>query len=138
MAKGVVDLLEAIQIQAQDRGLLSVAGGLGQTLLHSIFQQKPIGQPGEQVVVRLVNQLLMQLLAVGDVLHQDETALPPLEVDAMGRHVHLDVGAIFAPMAPGAGELGGVGGGIFPENRSHVFGRPQIAARSCSRNSSRE
>ena len=39
MAKGVIDLLEAIQVQTEDRGLLAVAGCLGQTLLHAIFQQ---------------------------------------------------------------------------------------------------
>ena len=78
MPEGVVDLLEAIEIQAQDRGLLSVAGCLSQALLHAIFQQKPVGQPGEQVMVRLVNQLLMHLLPVGDVLHQHKAAFAAL------------------------------------------------------------
>ena len=116
MAKGIVDLLEAIQIQAQECGLLSITGGLGETLLDSILQQKPIRQPGEHVVMCLVKQLLMQLLAVGDILYQDKTARPPQVVDAMGRHIHLDVGAVFTAVAPGARELGGVGTGIIPEH----------------------
>ena len=126
MTKVVVDVLETIEVQAQDRGLLSVAGRLGQALLHAIFQQQPIGQPGEEIVVRLVNQLLMQLLPVGHVLHQHKAALPALVVDAMRGRVHLNVGAVFAPMAPGTGELGGIGGRIFTQNLAHVLGGPQI------------
>jgi hypothetical protein len=80
-------------------------------------------------VVRLVDQLLMQLLPVGDILHQNETALPPLEVDKMRCHVHLDIRAIFAPMTPGAGQFGGVGHRIFQENGFHIFGGAQIRER---------
>src|ERR1700693_5851640 len=39
VAKGVIDLLEAIQVQTEDCGLLPVACCLGQALLHAIFQQ---------------------------------------------------------------------------------------------------
>ena len=63
--------------------------------------------------MRLMNQLLMQLLPVGNVLHQHKAAFPALKVDAMRGHVHLNVGAVFAPMAPGTGELGGIGGQTF-------------------------
>jgi hypothetical protein len=38
MAQGVIDLLEAVQIQTEDCRLLPVTGCLGQTLLHAIFQ----------------------------------------------------------------------------------------------------
>ena len=43
MTEVVVDVLETIEVQAQHCGLLSVAGSLGQALVHAIFQQQTIG-----------------------------------------------------------------------------------------------
>ena len=46
VAKGVVDLLKAIQVDTDDRGALAVARRLSKGLPHAIFQQQAIGQAG--------------------------------------------------------------------------------------------
>ena len=41
----------------------------------AVGEQRPVRQPGEGVVQRLVGQLLLHLLAVGDVLELGEEVL---------------------------------------------------------------
>ena len=59
VAEGVVDLLEAIQVEQQqrERCVLVAAGGDG--LLHVPLQEGAIGQPGQQIMRGLVGQLVL-------------------------------------------------------------------------------
>ena len=66
--KGVVDDLESVEVEEQDRHQAINALGVGQRLLQSFEQQHAVGQAGEHVVVGKVTQSLLRLLALGDVL----------------------------------------------------------------------
>ena len=52
--EGVVDLLEAVQVDEQERDLGLGAGGHGETLVEAVLDQDPVGQPGQRVVRGLV------------------------------------------------------------------------------------
>ena len=126
MTEGVVDFFKAIEIETKHGCLVSVTGSLGEAALHTIFKQQPIGQTGKQIMVGLVDQQLMQLLAIGYVLHQNKTAAAAAVIDRVGRGVDLDVRTVFAAVAPGAGKLGSQGAAILCEDRVRVFCRAQI------------
>ena len=77
VSEAVIDLLEAIQIHIQDRRLVGRSGRPGPGFAAGDLPAEAIWQTSQQVMVRLVNQLLVQLLPIRDVLHQNETAFPP-------------------------------------------------------------
>ena len=64
--KGVVDLLEAVEIQAQhgDRALLA---GADERLLQALGQQYAIGQIGERIMVRHVGDFGFVAMPLGEV-----------------------------------------------------------------------
>ena len=66
MAEAVVDLLEPVEVQEEHGDVLG-AGPLLQRLGDALAEQRPVGQLGERVVVRLVHQLFLQFLALADV-----------------------------------------------------------------------
>jgi hypothetical protein len=69
VAEGVVDLLEAVQVQQQQRSRHQLPVGLPDGLVDAIVQQGPVGQAGEPVVQRLV--LVVGRLAFGAPLIAD-------------------------------------------------------------------
>ena len=50
------------------------AGGAGVGLLQPVDEQRPVRQAGEPVVERLVGELLLERLALGDVAESDDRA----------------------------------------------------------------
>ena len=75
MTEGIVDLLEAIQIQVHDHGLLALALAHADRLLHAIETEYAVGQAGQGIEIGLLDQLLLVRLALADVFHrQQETA----------------------------------------------------------------
>ena len=75
MAVGVVDLLKAIEIETYDGRQIAMARGRGQCLFHAVFEQQAVRQAGENVVIRLMEEPVVQLLAFGNVLRQREARL---------------------------------------------------------------
>jgi len=71
VAEGVVDDLEAIEVDQHQRQLLLVALAEAQRLFEALVQAEPVGQVGERVVVGEVTVFFLGGLALGDV---DETA----------------------------------------------------------------
>ena len=69
VAERVVDDLEAVEVEEQDRGaaLGVVALGAADRLVEAVEEEHAVGQPGERVVQRVVLQALLGLAAVGDV-----------------------------------------------------------------------
>ena len=67
VAVGVVDRLEAVEVEEHhgDLGVLAPRGG--QRLVQAVEEQHAVRQPGQQVVLGQVAGLLLGLLAVGDV-----------------------------------------------------------------------
>ena len=59
VAQAVVDELEVVDVQEQDRDGPGVTTGAGQRLVQPVQQQLPVGQPREGVVQRPVPELLL-------------------------------------------------------------------------------
>ena len=60
VSEGVVDVLEAVEIQEQQRGERAVALGARQRELETIAEEQPVRQPRQGVVRRLVSDLLLR------------------------------------------------------------------------------
>ena len=58
---GVVDRLEPVEVDVEDRGPLAVAAGEVQVVLGAVEEEGAVGQLGERVVHRRVPELLLQL-----------------------------------------------------------------------------
>ena len=69
VAERVVDLLEAVEIEHQQRDLLAGAAIAGQRLIEPVLEQGAIGEPGELIVQRL---MLGGLLTILQLLHEIE------------------------------------------------------------------
>jgi hypothetical protein len=67
VAEGVVDLLEAVQVQQQQRGGQPLPAGEMHRLLGAVPEKGTVGQPGELIGERLVGQRAFQLLALAHV-----------------------------------------------------------------------
>ena len=80
VAEGVVDALEAVEVDEHRRRVGAVAAGVDEHLLGAVHDQRAVRQPGERVVQRLVAQLAGLLLdhpqragaAAGQHLHEPE------------------------------------------------------------------
>ncbi len=79
MAEAVIDELEVVQVDEHQRQVVAQACRPRQALLDPIVEQYAVGQTGQQVMVGLPLQLLLVMLALGDVLHRalvaDELAI---------------------------------------------------------------
>ena len=67
VAKGVVDVLEAIEVEQQDSEHLLIAPGRQQCLAQAVTEQASVGQAGECVVEGLVFERVGVRLALRDV-----------------------------------------------------------------------
>jgi len=67
VAQGVVDVLEAVQVDEQHGQLLLVARGAQQRVLQAVVEQQAVRQRRQRVVVRHVVELFLRLLDQGDV-----------------------------------------------------------------------
>ena len=68
VAQAVIDELEAVEIDEGDRDLGAVALRGENRLLQAVVEQRPVGQPGQRVVVGLLLDPGLVQLALGDVL----------------------------------------------------------------------
>src|SRR5579883_151082 len=84
-----------------------MARGGRQGLLHAVGEKQAVGQTGEHVMISLVNELLVQLLALGDVLGEGKARLAPFEHDAVRCGFDLNSSAVLLAMGPGTGDEGG-------------------------------
>ena len=74
MSERVVDRLEAVEVEHQDRERLAVTGHARQRLVHLLHEQRPIGEAGQGVVARHVRKLGLDALLRGDVLMDRDPA----------------------------------------------------------------
>ena len=75
MAESIIHRFESIQIQVADRQQLAIALGLCGSDLQAVAQQHTIGQMGERIVVGQVLELILRLLALGDIAADHDQAL---------------------------------------------------------------
>ena len=118
VAEAVVDLLEVVQVEEQERRGLVVAPGVRHRLARALGEHRAVGQAGERVVVReeleaarVVLQLdrgeaqvFLRALERGDVVRQHVEAehLRRLAAARCGTH---ETCSVRAPAAFGGGEL---------------------------------
>ena len=88
MAVEVVDALELVDVEHRERGVLAVARAALDLALELLLEAAAVRQPGERVLLGLEPQLLLELLALGDVLDlADEVKRPAVLV---GRERHRE------------------------------------------------
>ena len=71
MSERVVDALELVDVDVEQRELMAL-GGLFQLALDPLAEQHPVRQVGQRVVMRQMRDLLVGCAAVGDVLDDVE------------------------------------------------------------------
>ena len=67
VAAGVVDVLEAVEVEQEERALAAVAGGVGDELGQLLVEAAAVEQLGQRVVVGEVLELVLEALALRDV-----------------------------------------------------------------------
>ena len=69
VAERVVDVLEAVEVEHEHGALGAVAARACARAVELLLEAAPVEQAGERVVVGQVLELLLEALALGDVLH---------------------------------------------------------------------
>ena len=75
MAERVVDVLEVIEIETQDRKLIA-AFGKPQSLFELLAEQRPVRQVGQRVMARHVGNLFLGGLPFRDVFKGRDPSAP--------------------------------------------------------------
>jgi len=96
VSEGVVDHLETVQIDEQQREWVTLPTGRAHRLLQALLKQRPIGKLGHQIEVRQPADTLFGALALGYIgQHVDETQRTvvaiPLDADAVPGAEHATV-----------------------------------------------
>ncbi len=108
MTERVVDILEAVEVQAQDSERLALLGALGR-LVQTLVEQRPVWQPRQRVVTGGVGEPLLRLLALGNIYDDADGAGRPtgLVVEVARAHLQMPETAVAAPSYPAfAGDFG--------------------------------
>ena len=64
MAEAVVDRLEVVEVDEQDgQPAAAPRCGSDERVLEAVDEQRPVGEPGQRVVERLVAELVLERLA---------------------------------------------------------------------------
>ena len=122
----VVDLLELVDVDVQQRHALLPAPRVGQRLGQVILQLAAVGQAGERVVLGQVHQLEREGARFADVMEYQHAAdhVAGVVVDRRGGILHRRVEAV--PMAQ-QGAAGQVGDGVVVDRGAQRVGhRPAV------------
>ena len=110
MAVGVIDQFEAVDVDEHHPKPLSLSFRMLQGHAQPILEQRPVGQPGEQIVKGLEGDGFLGLLAVGDVprdargAHEVQVGRPFMGgIDALGTEDGDDGPVLEMPDAVGLG-----------------------------------
>src|SRR3954454_1718849 len=82
MAVAVVDQLEVVDVDDDDRNTASVASSTRERLLQPVEDQAAVGQSGQRVVQRVMAELRLGGARLSDVLNRGEHADPVRLADA--------------------------------------------------------
>ena len=80
VAEGVVDRLEVVEVEEDDREPAAVATGAGDGVADALAEQRAVGEAGDGVVEGLVGELVLEGLALGDVAAVEHDAADVLVV----------------------------------------------------------
>ncbi len=86
VAEGVVDVLEAVQVDEQHRQLLARARAADHRMLQAVVEQQPVRQRRERIVVGQVVELVLRLLHLRDVAEHADVVRDLVIVVAHARH----------------------------------------------------
>ncbi len=81
MPEAVVDGLELVEIEEEDRGIDAGPGASGERMRQPVSEQRPVGKSGQWILERQTAELLLEGLAVGDI---DEEAVRQHRVRVRG------------------------------------------------------
>ena len=81
VAEAVVDGLEVVEVDEDDRQPVVLAPRAGDGVAHALAEQRAVGEVGHRVVERLVGELLLERLALADVAAVEDDAADVLVVE---------------------------------------------------------
>ncbi len=106
VSERVVDLLEVVQVDEQDRDVQLIALGLGDVVRQPVMEHAPVGQLGQRVEVGLLPDQHFRLLLLGHVLDHAKMQRRASGVDGGNRHVDPHDRAVRTQQALGRLEAG--------------------------------
>ena len=95
MAEDVVDVLEAVEIDAQHREFLIRLRATIERHRQMFVESRAIGQVGKRIVIRQMRDTCFRVLLLGDVLDHQQHVLR-IAVCAHHRHAPGEMGALAA------------------------------------------
>ena len=127
VAEAVVDVLEVVEVEEQHGERLGGAVAAAQRVGEPVAEQLAVGEPGERVVERLVAELLLERLAVGDVADGEHPALHGRVGHQVGeRALEHQVAAVRVPGAQDDRLVALAGGGEHPDEHRYVAGEQLV------------
>jgi hypothetical protein len=138
MAVGVVDLLEAVEVEAEEGGLVILRGRQGEGVAEPGLDPGAVGDTGEEIVVCLVEETLVELLALCDVLEEREREVAAAGMDVVSGDVDAEEGAVLPPVDALADELLASAMEVISRRRASKSSSVRTSWRVMARNSSRE
>src|SRR5436190_22488273 len=90
VAEAVVDLLEVVEVDVEQRGALRIAGAAADLAQELLLEAPAVPEAGERVVVREAVQVLLDPLALGDVLDLGDEVQGPTVLVAHDRDRQQD------------------------------------------------
>jgi hypothetical protein len=100
MAERVVDMLEVVEVDAQDRKAFA-APDMHERRVKPLMEQQAVGQVRQPVVMRHVGDACFRLLALGDVDDCRQNGRPLLEHQRLRIGQHFDRLAVTLDVSPG-------------------------------------
>jgi hypothetical protein len=97
VAMGIVDRLEAVEVEQHDRHVIARATRCSERLRNPVVEEPAIRQAGQLVVVRQRAHFLLAPLALGDVgIHPDRSLLPVVRIEMRPATWHPEPLAVLA------------------------------------------
>ena len=109
MSERVVDLLEAVQIEQQQRERRALAGGDARRLVEAIVQQRAVRQIGQRVVIRQVRETLLDAAALAP-----HAGVPQLALDRGHQPLQAALHDVVVRAGPHRRD-----GGVFADRAGH-------------------
>src|SRR5439155_9936461 len=82
--EAVVDRLEVVQVEEHDGEAGALAPAASERVANPLDEQRPVGEPGDRVVERLVRELLLECAALADVTAVEHDAADVLVLGEVG------------------------------------------------------